>query len=226
MVHILAQIFEGTCGPLIDPRLLFKRFKVFFGQSHPQKENKGKCGPLIDPIKGNMWTTYWPYSIYIYVWLQPLLAGTLGSNIHNKKTVFQNAPNRHPPKRWGLSCLGIFVFFSFFVFFPPWFFISPSTSRNRRCVKLGSGPILRVLKVRVWTNLKVRFWTKMISFYIDFRPSCAKFRVWCFGVCNLSSATFVKMAFFWLTSGEKVFFFQKISLNKNKKYVFWKQLTL
>ena len=41
-----------------------------------------------------------------------------------------------------------------------------------RAVKLGSGPILSLLKVRFWTKLKVRFWTKIILAYIKsgFRP--------------------------------------------------------
>ena len=68
----LAHIFEGTCGPLIDPTLLFQKcfFEPFFGPQNLLLAVSGdfllffvvsfgvKCGPLIDPTKGKMWTTY------------------------------------------------------------------------------------------------------------------------------------------------------------------------
>ena len=28
-----------------------------------------KCGPLIDPENPQMWTTYWPYSMYVYIYI-------------------------------------------------------------------------------------------------------------------------------------------------------------
>ena len=66
-------------------------------------------------------------------------------------------------------------------------------------VKLGSGPILTLLKVWYWTNLKVRLWTKIILPILEWFKSnfCAKVSVVAFGLCWLLWATFVKRVFFW-----------------------------
>ena len=67
MVHILAQIFEGTCGSLIDPTTFVS--KMFFLGTKETLHSPclvifffclgggGKRGPLIDTIKKILWTT-------------------------------------------------------------------------------------------------------------------------------------------------------------------------
>ena len=59
MVHILAQIFEGTCGPLIDPIFLFQTcFWTLFD----------KRNLLLPIFFGGV-----PYNIYIYIYsVRPL----------------------------------------------------------------------------------------------------------------------------------------------------------
>ena len=54
------------------------------------------------------------------------------------------------------------------------------------------------MKVRFWTNLSERFWTKVILVYIDNGLNqllCAKVSVLCFGSGCLLSANFVKWDF-------------------------------
>ena len=69
----------GTCGPIIDPRLLLwcLFFEVFFFKNlilpaerrifFKNKSKQGNCGPIIDPTKRKLRPNYWHYSIHTYI---------------------------------------------------------------------------------------------------------------------------------------------------------------
>ena len=80
MVHILDQIVEGTCGPLIEPRLCFKSISgTFFDKPSTPcvwwfccfccLGGGVKCGPLIHPIEGECGPLIDP-TTYIYIYIQ------------------------------------------------------------------------------------------------------------------------------------------------------------
>ena len=83
-------------------------------------------------------------------------------------------------------------------------------------VKLGSGPILPLFKVRIWTKMIFAY------FYSGFRPFL--FRNYCFvnlGVCNLLLTTFQKITFF--EYFEKMGFQKKKVWENNMTKCFWNQ---
>ena len=84
-------------------------------------------------------------------------------------------------------------------------------------VKLGSGPILRVLKFRFWGNLEARFWTKMIltDFYSGFRAFLCK-NLFLFELATCYRPTFFKITF--LGTCEE--WFSKNQFRWENKYVF------
>ena len=66
-------------------------------------------------------------------------------------------------------------------------------------MSLGFGPVLAILKVRIWTKLSDRFWTKVMLayFYMGFGQfMCAKVSVVCFWFCLVVVSQFCKMALF------------------------------
>ena len=89
--------------------------------------------------------------IYIYMALTPPGGYAWAKNLKKIPSfTVKNAQNRHPPKRWVLFMSWHFVFFCFFVFSSPWFFISPSISWHLETQKWPTKRGYRLLYIYIY----------------------------------------------------------------------------